>query len=177
MPVSSTPPSRPGWPAQLRAVAGGTVAGAARWPWTARPCAAPVTTPVTGAAHLLAAIDQQARTALAQTAVDGKTNEITPFAPLLASLDRAGCVVTADALHTQREHAGHLVTGKKADYILVVEATSPPCTPSCGNCHGRPFPPPPAAASQRHRSGRSARVRRPPGHAEKSALSANIVMR
>ena len=77
------------------------------------------------AAHLLAAIDQQARTPLAQTAVDGKTNEITQFAPLLAPLDLAGCVVTADALHTQREHAGHLVTGKKADYILVVKGNQP----------------------------------------------------
>ena len=36
------------------------------------------------AGHLLAAIDQQARTVLAQRAVDGKTNEITQFAPLLA---------------------------------------------------------------------------------------------
>ena len=70
------------------------------------------------AAHLLAAIDQQARTALAQTAVDGKTNEITQFAPLLAPLDLTGCVVTADALHTQREHADHLVTDRKADCIL-----------------------------------------------------------
>ena len=33
-------------------------------------------------------------------------------------------MVTADALHTQREHAGHLVTGRKADYILVVEHAS-----------------------------------------------------
>ena len=77
------------------------------------------------AAHLLAAIGQQARTALAQTAVDGKTNEITQFTPLLAPLDLTGCVVTTDALHTQREHAGHLVTGKKADYILVVKGNQP----------------------------------------------------
>jgi predicted transposase YbfD/YdcC len=77
------------------------------------------------AAHLLAAIDQQARTVLAQAAVDGKTNEITMFAPLLDPLDLAGCVVTADALHTQREHAGYLVTDKKADYILVVKGNQP----------------------------------------------------
>ena len=50
------------------------------------------------AAHLLAALDQQAGTVLAQTSVDGKTNEITQFAPLLAPLDLADCVVTADAL-------------------------------------------------------------------------------
>ena len=39
--------------------------------------------------------------------MDGKTNEITAFAPLLdtlTGLDLAGLVITADALHTQREH-------------------------------------------------------------------------
>jgi predicted transposase YbfD/YdcC len=77
------------------------------------------------AAHLLAAIDQQARTVLAQTAVDGKTNEITAFAPLLAPLDLAGAVITADALHTQREHADYLVTTRNADYILVVKGNQP----------------------------------------------------
>ena len=35
------------------------------------------------AVHLLGVIDQQARAVLAQAAVDGKTNEITAFAPLL----------------------------------------------------------------------------------------------
>jgi hypothetical protein len=38
--------------------------------------------------------------------VDGETSEITRFAPLLEPLELAGCVTTADALHTQREHAG-----------------------------------------------------------------------
>jgi predicted transposase YbfD/YdcC len=77
------------------------------------------------AAHLLAAIDQQARTVLAQVAVDGKTNEITRFGPLLDPLDLAGAVITADALHTQREHADYLVTNRKADYILVVKGNQP----------------------------------------------------
>ena len=57
------------------------------------------------ARHLLAAVDQQAGAVLAQAEVDGKTNEITAFAPLLAPLDLGGTVVTADALHAQREHA------------------------------------------------------------------------
>ncbi len=39
------------------------------------------------AAHLLAAADQQASAVLAQARVDGKTNEITQFAPLLEPLD------------------------------------------------------------------------------------------
>ena len=73
------------------------------------------------AVHLLAVIDQQASAVLGQVGVDGKTNEITRFAPLLEELDLAGCVITADALHTQREHAEFLVTSKHAHYILVVE--------------------------------------------------------
>jgi hypothetical protein len=58
------------------------------------------------AAHLLAAADQQSSAVLAQARVDGKTNEITQLAPLLEPLDLAGAVVTADALHTQRERPG-----------------------------------------------------------------------
>ncbi len=50
--------------------------------------------------------------------MDGKTNEITRFAPLLEPLDLTGHVITADAMHTQREHAQFLVSDKKAHYIL-----------------------------------------------------------
>jgi predicted transposase YbfD/YdcC len=77
------------------------------------------------AVHLLAVIDQQASAVLGQAGVDGKTNEITQFAPLLDDLDLAGCVITADALHTQREHARFLVTSKHAHYILVVKKNQP----------------------------------------------------
>jgi predicted transposase YbfD/YdcC len=45
---------------------------------------------------------------LGQVRVDGKTNEITRFAPLLEPLDLAGRVITADALHTQRDYASSL---------------------------------------------------------------------
>jgi predicted transposase YbfD/YdcC len=57
--------------------------------------------------------------------VDGKTNEITQLAPLLQPLDLAGCVITADAMHTQREHAEFVVTTKNAHYILVVKKNQP----------------------------------------------------
>ena len=77
------------------------------------------------AVHLLGVIDQQARAVLAQAAVDGKTNEITQFAPLLEDLDITGAVITADALHTQRQHAKFLVSDKKAHYILVVKKNQP----------------------------------------------------
>jgi predicted transposase YbfD/YdcC len=51
-------------------------------------------------------------------AVDGQTNEITQFALLLEPLGLAGCVVTADALHAQRDHVEFLVkdrSGRAAD--------------------------------------------------------------
>jgi predicted transposase YbfD/YdcC len=75
--------------------------------------------------HLLAALDQRAGAVLAQARVDGKTNEITQFAPLLEPLDLAGCVITADAMHTQRGHAQFVVAQKKAHYILVVKKNQP----------------------------------------------------
>jgi predicted transposase YbfD/YdcC len=77
------------------------------------------------AVHLLAVADQQASAVLAQVSVDGKTNEITRFAPLLEPLDLTGSVVTADAMHTQREHAEFLITGKHAHYILVAKKNQP----------------------------------------------------
>src|SRR4051794_869299 len=55
--------------------------------------------------HLLAAIDHHTRTVLGQVNVEGKTNEITAFTPLLDTLtstDLTDTVITADALHTQR---------------------------------------------------------------------------
>ena len=55
--------------------------------------------------HLLAAMDHTSRAVLAQTDADGTTNEITGFEPLLEGLDLAGRDITADAMHTQREHA------------------------------------------------------------------------
>jgi predicted transposase YbfD/YdcC len=77
------------------------------------------------AVHLLAVADQQASAVLARAAVGGKSNEITAFAPLLEPLDLAGAVITADAMHTQREHARFLVSDKKAHYILVVKKNQP----------------------------------------------------
>jgi predicted transposase YbfD/YdcC len=74
--------------------------------------------------HLLAAFDQASGVVLGQTAVDGKTNEITAFAPLLDRVDIAGAVVTADALHTQHRHAAYLHR-RGAHYILTVKRNQP----------------------------------------------------
>jgi predicted transposase YbfD/YdcC len=75
--------------------------------------------------HLLAAMDHTTRAVLAQTDVDGKTNEITRLRPLLDGLDLIGVVVTADAIHTQRAHADWLVGVKHAAYLLIVKANQP----------------------------------------------------
>ncbi|MGW7595243.1 ISAs1 family transposase, partial [Streptomyces rubiginosohelvolus] len=50
--------------------------------------------------HLLAAMTQTGLVT-AQREVDGKTNEITVFRPMLTDLDLADTVVTFDALHSQ----------------------------------------------------------------------------
>jgi len=100
------------------------------------------------ATHLLAVCDQQVAAVLGQAAVDGKTNEITGFAPLLEPLELAGCVVTADAMHTQREHAEFLVTQKNAGYILIVKKNQPGLYAQIKNLPWRAIP---AADRQRHR--------------------------
>jgi len=74
--------------------------------------------------HLLAALDHHDGAVLAQRQVDGAPGEVPAFQPLLAGLDLAGVVVTADALHAQRDHAAFLVD-RGADYLLVVKANQP----------------------------------------------------
>jgi predicted transposase YbfD/YdcC len=99
------------------------------------------------AVHRLAVADQQASAVLAQASVDGKTNEITAFGPLLEPLDLAGCVITADALHTQREHAKFLA-GKQAHYILAVKKNQPSLYAQVKNLPWRNIP---AGDRQRNR--------------------------
>ena len=72
--------------------------------------------------HLLAAMDQATRAVLAQRQVNGAPGEVPGLRPLLADLDLAGVVVTADALQTRPDAAEFLVAGKHAHYLLVVKA-------------------------------------------------------
>jgi predicted transposase YbfD/YdcC len=76
------------------------------------------------AVHLLAAFDTATGVVLGQAVVDGKTNEINAFAPLLDRVDIAGAIVTADAMHTQRAHVAYL-TGRGAHYLLTVKGNQP----------------------------------------------------
>jgi len=109
VPSPAVEPSRGAWPAV--AVDGKTLRGSGNH------TSAPV--------HLLAAMHHTTTAVLGQVAVAGKSNEITAFRPLLAPLELARTVVTADALHSQREHANFLVTGKGAAYLLIIKRNQP----------------------------------------------------
>lgn len=81
--------------------------------------------------HLLSAISHDSGVVLAQREIAAKTNEIPELAPLLAGLDLSGVVVTADALHTQRETARHLVADRDAHYVLTVKGNQPSLLAAC----------------------------------------------
>ena len=79
--------------------------------------------------HLLAVIDHQSRVVLGQINVNGvaeqgKAGEIAAFAPLLDTLDLAEVVVTADALHTQRDHVAYLHQ-RGAHWVFTVKGNQP----------------------------------------------------
>ena len=83
------------------------------------------------AVHLFAAMVHGAGIVVGQHEVDHKSNEITAFKPLLESLDLSGALVTADAMHTQREHARWLVEDKGADYLFQVKDNQPGLLAAC----------------------------------------------
>jgi predicted transposase YbfD/YdcC len=57
---------------------------------------------------------------LGQRRIGTKTNEIPEFIPLTTGMDLKGCVVTTDALHTQRKTARWIVEDLDADYIMII---------------------------------------------------------
>jgi predicted transposase YbfD/YdcC len=77
------------------------------------------------APHLLACLDHGTGVVLAQAAVDSKTNEITMFTAVLDQAgELSGVLVTADALHAQREHADWLHE-RGAHYLVTVKGNQP----------------------------------------------------
>ncbi|WP_427016746.1 hypothetical protein ACQCSX_18800 [Pseudarthrobacter sp. P1] len=61
----------------------------------------------------------------AQQNIAEKHNEITHFKPLMDGIKNLKCVtITADALHSQREHA-HYLHGRGAHYVRSAEANQP----------------------------------------------------
>jgi len=77
------------------------------------------------AVHLLSAVIHKEGVVIAQEEVDEKTNEIKHVRPLFENINIEGSVVTADALHTQKELANYVVEEKKADYLFTVKDNQP----------------------------------------------------
>ncbi|WP_327579015.1 ISAs1 family transposase [Streptomyces sp. NBC_00145] len=71
--------------------------------------------------HLLAAVLHEGQAVIFQRQIAAKSIEIPVFAPLLERLDLRGCVITADAMHTQTGHAEYVIA-RGGHYILVVKA-------------------------------------------------------
>ncbi len=74
--------------------------------------------------HLLAALHHATGVVAGQRAVATKSNEIPALPLLLADIDLAGVVVTADAMHCQRGTAAYL-TGRGGHYLLTVKGNQP----------------------------------------------------
>ncbi|WP_412516426.1 ISAs1 family transposase [Actinomadura madurae] len=70
--------------------------------------------------HLVAAATHDG-VVLSQRQTAAKSGENRCFTTLLEPLNLHGAVVTADALHTVRQHAAWLVEAKNADYIMIVK--------------------------------------------------------
>lgn len=73
------------------------------------------------ALHQVSAWASDHRLVLAQLPVDQKSNEITAIPQLLEMLTVEGCIITIDAMGTQKTIAQQIRT-KKADYILTLKA-------------------------------------------------------
>lgn len=72
------------------------------------------------AIHMVSAWGRENGLVLAQVKVEEKSNEITAIPQLLRSLDLAGCIVTIDAMGTQKKIAREIV-GAGADYVLALK--------------------------------------------------------
>ena len=70
--------------------------------------------------HMVSAWASENRLALAQKKVDDKSNEITAIPALLDILELKGCVVSIDAMGTQKDIASKIIE-KEADYILALK--------------------------------------------------------
>jgi predicted transposase YbfD/YdcC len=72
------------------------------------------------ALHLVSVWASRARLVLAQQKVDQKSNEITAVPLLLEMLDLSGCVVTTDALNSQKSIAAK-IRERGGDYVLALK--------------------------------------------------------
>lgn len=76
------------------------------------------------AIHLVSAWAAQNGICLGQVMVGDKSNEITAIPKLLEVLDIDGCIVTIDAIGTQKDIAAHIIDAG-ADYVLALKDNHP----------------------------------------------------
>jgi predicted transposase YbfD/YdcC len=81
------------------------------------------------ALHMVSAWAAENRLVLAQVAVDKQSNEITAIPLLLRQLSLSGCIVTIDAMGTQKQIAKQIVDDG-GDYVLALKGNQ-------GTLHGR----------------------------------------
>lgn len=79
---------------------------------------------------LLAALAHATGTVLAQRRIAAKTNEIPEARTLLDAMDITECVITMDALHTQRDTARRVLE-RGAHYVFTVKANQPGLLAAC----------------------------------------------
>ncbi|WP_375453042.1 ISAs1 family transposase [uncultured Nostoc sp.] len=76
------------------------------------------------ALHTVSAWSSEHRLVLGQTKVTDKSNEITAIPALLEMLDISGCMITIDAMGTQKSIAQKIIAAN-ADYILSLKDNHP----------------------------------------------------
>lgn len=76
------------------------------------------------APHLVAALEHNSGAVVGQVATATKSNEIPALRDLLDTMDITAAVITADAMHCQRETAKH-ITDAGGHYLLTVKGNQP----------------------------------------------------
>lgn len=77
------------------------------------------------AIHIVNAWCSENKMILGQVKTDDKSNEITAVPELLDMLFIKGCIVTVDAMHTQKDTVKKIVKEKKADYVVALKENHP----------------------------------------------------
>lgn len=80
--------------------------------------------------HLVGVLEHSSGTVLTQVEVASKGSEIGAFVTVLDRVDLHGCVVTADAPHTQSAHA-HYLHRHGGHYVLTVKGNQPTLRARC----------------------------------------------
>lgn len=93
------------------------------------------------ARQLVSAFGHHSSVVVNQVEVAAHESELHAVQPLLAPVPLAGRVVTADALHTQKETARYVVEEKQAHYLFTVKDNQPTLKADIAGLQMEAFPP------------------------------------